>query len=98
MAPSVKRGRTDTSSPSPTDRAASAPAAPAADQNEIEQVKASLAELQQQMVGLHQHVTTSAQQFTTVDQRITQCTTEVGQALQRVHSETSYKFDAIMAM
>lgn len=98
MAPSVKRGRTDTVSPSPTDRAASAPAAPAADQNEIEQVKASLAELQQQMVGLQQHVTTSAQQFTTMDQRITQCTTEVGQALQRVQSETSYKFDAIMAM
>ena len=98
MAPSVKRGRTDTISPSPTDTAASAPAAPAADQNEIEQVKASLAELQQQMVGLKQHVTTSAQQFTTMDQWITQCTTEVGQALQRVQSETSYKFDAIMAM
>ena len=80
MAHSVKRGRTDTISPSPIDRAASAPAAPAADLNEIEQVKASLAELQQQMVGLQQRVTTSAQQFTTMDQRIAQCATEVGQA------------------
>ena len=98
MAPSVKRGRTVTTSPSPTERAVSPSVIPVADQNEFDQVKASLVELQQQMVGFQQHVVASTQQFADLDQRITQCTTDVNLSLAQIQTETSYKFDAIMAM
>ena len=63
MAPSVKRGRTHTTSPSPTERAVSPSVVPVADQSEFDQVKASLVELQQQMIGFQQHVAASTQQF-----------------------------------
>ena len=98
VAPFVKRSRTETASPSPTDRAASALAVPIADQNELEQVKASLVELQQQMLGFQQHVAASAQQFAVMDHRITQCTTDINQTPTQIQTETSYKFDAIKAM
>ena len=71
---------------------------PVSDQSEFDQVKASLVELQQQMMGFQQHVAASTQQFAVLDQRITQCTTDVNQSLVQILTETSDKFDAIMAM
>ena len=91
--PSGKRGRTETTSQTRT-----APATLIADQNECEQVKASLGELQQQMMGFQEHVAASVQPFAVMDQRITQCTTAVNQTLTQIQTETSNKFDAIMAM